>query len=92
MPRAIPRAVVDGGIQPALRNYLLYLCLLRRDDYISRYDDADGGICPDFLASQSLQEKPCRGKGEQHYQGRTGIYVVYDRYRYDCLLSDFGVF
>ena len=79
-------------IQPTLRNHILHLRLLRRDDHISRYDDADGSVRPDLLAAKFIQRQQSRGQGKQYLQGRTDIYVACDRRRNDCFLLHFGEF
>ena len=42
--------------------------------HISRYDDADGGVCSDLLAEKPIQRKQSRGHGRDDQQGRNSIY------------------
>ncbi|WP_405356182.1 hypothetical protein [Ruminococcus sp.] len=41
--------------QSAIWRDFIQLCLLRRNGHLSRYDNADGAVCFDFLAQASVQ-------------------------------------
>ena len=54
--------VINRDFQPALRYYIVFLFVLRRDADIFGNDNAYGSIFADFLAEESLQRKQVRSK------------------------------
>lgn len=57
--------VINRDFQPALRYYIVFLFVLRRDADIFGNDNAYGSIFADFLAEESLQRKQVRSKSAE---------------------------
>lgn len=56
------RTISNGNIQLTLRDNILYLFLLRRNDYLFGYDYANGNFRTDFLVKKSIQRKKSQVK------------------------------
>lgn len=44
----------DDNFQHSVRHNIVHIRVLRRNDHLSRDDDADGDICADLMAEKSV--------------------------------------
>ena len=86
------RAGPDDNFQRAVRHYIIFIPLLRRDDNLPRNDLAYGGLCLDLMASQSIRRLARRGKGEFHKSARGRTHLPCHRRDNGDILLYFEVF